>query len=68
MIERSIKTRSERRATNGDKRGRPSTTIRMERKKRAKVRRLTSFERERILYLILSFILNQWKNLRIGVM
>jgi len=48
MIERSIcyfKTRGERRATKGDKRGRPSTTIGRERKKRAEVRRLTSFER-----------------------
>jgi len=33
------------RATKGDKRGRPSRTIWRERKKRAEVRRLTSFER-----------------------
>jgi len=67
MIERSIygyfKTRGERRATKGDKRGRPSTTMRRDRKKRAEVRRLTRFERficerERTLYLILSFILS----------
>jgi len=48
MIERYIcyfKTRGERRATKGDKRGRPSTTMWRERKKRAEVRRLTSFER-----------------------
>jgi len=42
------------------------------RKKRAEVRirRLTSFERficERTLYLILSFISSQWRDLRIGV-
>jgi len=49
MIERSIcyfKTRGERRATKGDKRGRPSTTMGREYKKRAEVRRFkTSFER-----------------------
>jgi len=39
-------TRGERRATKGDKRGRPSTTMWRERKQRAEViRRLTSFER-----------------------
>jgi len=38
-----------------------------ERKKRVEVRRLTSFERlicERTLYLILSFILSQWRDFK----
>jgi len=45
MIIRSIfyfKTGGERRATKGDQRGRPSTTMRREWKKRVEVRRLTS--------------------------
>jgi len=48
MIERSIcyfKARGERRGTKGDKRGRPSTTMWRDWKKRTEVRRLTSFER-----------------------
>jgi len=48
MIIRSIcyfKTRGKRRATKGDKRGRLSTTMWREWKKRAEVRKLTSFER-----------------------
>jgi len=44
--------------------------IREGRKKRTETGRLTSFERficERTLYLILSFILSQWRDFRIGV-
>jgi len=40
-----FKTRGERRATKGDKRGRPSTTMWRERKKRAELKRLTSFDK-----------------------
>jgi len=48
MIIRSIcnfKTRGERRATKGDQKRRPNTTMWGEWKERAEVRRLTSFER-----------------------
>jgi len=62
MIERSVcyfKTKGERRATKGDKRGRPSTTMGREWKKRVEVRRLTSFERficERVNFVFDSLI------------
>jgi len=52
---------------------RSSTMIWREGKKRAEIRRLTSFDRficekERTLYLILLFIWSQWRDLRTGVM
>jgi len=84
MIIRSIcylKTRGESRASKGDKRRWPSTTMCREWKKRAKVRRLTSFkkficvrerererERENLVFDSLYFILSQWRDLRIRVM